>query len=217
MTKPLILGMVVLTALIGLMSPLAADVNSSSDLSSVGVQTRETSLGDLVTDAVTAGAGISLALIPAGSFREITIPKGTVKPDDIVKGLQYPDDKISVIELTGNQITQALERSVSIYSQKNLGFLQVSGISFTFNPGSPKGSRVTSITIDGAKIAGDRKYRVATTEPLADGAYGYFTIWGKNLKPSPTNKTTERAVTDYLSKHNSIDYVRLDRIMVKGK
>jgi len=194
-----------------------AEVNSPSDLSSVGCQVRETGLGDLVADAVRAEAGTSVALVPAGGLREITIPKGKVKAEDVLKCLQYHDDRIAVIELTGAQLTAALERSVSIHPQKNLGFLQVSGIEFKFDPKLPKGSRLMSVMVGKEKIANERKYRVGTTKPLADGAYGYFTIWGKGLKPEIKDKTTAQAVTKFLSGQASVDYQKPNRILAKEK
>jgi len=193
----------------------AADVDSPSDLSSVGCRVRETALGDLVADAVRASGGAPIALVAAGSFREITIPQGKIASADVLKCLQYPDDQVTVIEITGEQLIRALERSVSIYPQRNMGFLQVSGLVFTFDPGAPKGRRVTSVMVGGEKAANDRKYRVATTKPLANGAYGYFTVWGKDQPQESKGKTTEQAVTEFLSARTSVDYRELNRILLK--
>lgn len=194
-----------------------ADVESPSDLSSVGSKIRETSLGDLVTDAVKSAAGAPVVLFPAGGLKEITIPKGTVKTEDVLKCLQYPDDQVVVIEITGDQLTKALERSVFIYPQKNMGFLQVSGMAFTFGPDSPRGSRIISVTIGGQEVVSDRKYRIGMTEPLASGAYGYFTIWGKDQPRELKDKTVAQAVSEFLSQRSSVDYQTANRILQKGK
>ena len=192
-----------------------ADVESPSDLSSVGSQVRETSLGDLVADAFKATAGTTAAIFPAGSLREITIPAGTVRSEDVVKCLQYPNDKIAIIEITGDQLIRALERSVIIYPQKSMGFLQVSGIVFTFDPKAERGSRVVSATIGGERIVKDSKYRIGTTEPLASGAYGYFTIWKKDQIKEVKEKTASQAVKNFLSRRDSVDYQVLNRISLK--
>ena len=207
----LLIAILTLTAIGG----SAAGVESPSALSSVGSQTRETELGDLVADAARSAAGTPVALIPAGSLREITIPKGQVKTDEVLKCLQYPDDQVVVIELTGDQLTRALERSVSIYPQKNMGFLQVSGLVFAFNPKDPKGSRVSSVTVGRQKVANERRYRVATTKPLADGAYGYFTVWGSKLPRELKGKTVAQAVSVFLSQRSSVDYRAKNRILLK--
>jgi hypothetical protein len=53
--------------------------------------------------------------------------------------------------------------------------------------------------IGGQAIEPDRKYKVAMTEPLAVGAYGYFSVWGKN-EPKPVKDITIGvAVKDFLS------------------
>jgi len=216
-TKHRLLAALIAGVAVSALGGAIADVNSPSDLSSVGCQVRETGLGDLVADAVGAEAGAPIALVPAGSLREITIPKGNVKAEDVLKCLQYPDDRIAVIELTGAQLIAALERSVSIHPQKNLGFLQVSGIELKFDPKSPKGSRLISVTVGGEKVANERKYRIGTTKPLADGAYGYFTVWGKGLKPEIRDKTTAQVVTKFLSGRTSVDYQKPNRILTKEK
>jgi len=203
----------VLTAIVAVTVPcVLAEVTSPVDLSSVGAQTRETSLGDLVADAVRAELGTPVALVPAGELREVTIAKGKVNPDDVVACLQYPGDRLAVIELTGDQLIRALERSVSIYPQKNMGFLQVSGIQVRFNPKSPKGSRIVSVKIGAEAVVNDRKYRIAVTRSLASGAYGYFTIWGKDLKPESKEKTASQAVKGYLAGRDSVDYRELKRV-----
>ena len=194
-----------------------AAINSPSDLSSVGCQIREVCLGDLVADAVKSQCGAPAALIPAGSLREITIPKGNFKVEDILKCLQYPDDKLVVMVLTGDQILRGLERSVAVYSQKNLGFLQVSGIAFKFDPDATKGSKVLTATIGGETISKDRKYRIATTASLAYGAYGYFTIWGKDQPKETKDITTEQAVENFLSGKDSVNYQNLNRIVAKSE
>jgi 5'-nucleotidase / UDP-sugar diphosphatase len=195
--------------------PATADVQSASALSSVGCQTQEVELGDLVADSIRNAGQTPIAFLPAGSLKEITIPAGSVKTDDVLECLQYPDDKIAVIELTGDQIARALERSVSIYPQKNMGFLQVSGLSFVFDPQSPKGYRVGSVIVGKDKLIADSKYRVATTQPLADGAYGYFTVWGKNHPSELKEKTVSQAVTEFLSARDSVDYGSKNRIRIK--
>ena len=192
---------------------VSADVQSPADLTSVGCQAQETSLGDLMADAVRASAGTPIAIIPAGGFREITVPKGEIKISEVLKCLQYPNDQIAVMRITGARLLKALERSVSIYPQKNMGFLQVSGLTLTFSPGSPKESRIKSVLVGAEPVVPDRSYRIATTKPLADGAYGYFTIWGDE-HPQMKDKTISQAATDFLSRRTSVDYRVLNRILI---
>ncbi|MHB0912488.1 MAG: 5'-nucleotidase [Armatimonadota bacterium] len=161
-------------------------------VASLGVQTQETVPGDLVADAVLGAGKADVALIPAASLRD-----EECKPEEAVKCLQYPDDKIAVIELSGDEILRALERSVSIYPQKNLGFLQVAGLKFAFDPKAEKNARVVSVQVGGADLDPAKKYKVALPEPLAGGAYGYFTIWGKDREKKLQDVTLGAAVRDF--------------------
>jgi 2',3'-cyclic-nucleotide 2'-phosphodiesterase (5'-nucleotidase family) len=215
MVKRLIL-VVVLFFVSLVMGGLAhADLIAKSPLTSVGAQLGETSIGDLVADAIRDSVHAPIGLLAAGSLREVTIPKGKADASDIRQCIQYPDDKIVVMELTGAEIRQALERSVSIYPQKNLGFLQVSGIRVVIRPENAKGNRIASLAMDSGPFSDDAKYQVATTVPVANGAYGYFTIWDKAEIAKAKTITISQALTDFLAASPSFDYSQADRIVVK--
>lgn len=189
-------------------------------LTSVDSEIKETELGDLISDALRAlDAKAAIAIFPAGSLKDATVPEGEVKADEVKACLKFPEDKTSVLELTGDQILRALERSVGTLPQKNQGFLQVSGLSLTVNPKSPKGSRVSDVKVGKDVIDKEKKYRVITTAPLAKGGHGYFTIWDKKAiveaKADETSMST--AVEQFLSKQNSLDYREKKRIVVKDK
>jgi 2',3'-cyclic-nucleotide 2'-phosphodiesterase (5'-nucleotidase family) len=181
---------------------------SQTTLSTLGMQTQETGLGDLATDALRASTGAQISFIPAGSFKEASVPADRIKYADVNSFLQYSDDSINVMDLTGAQIVKALERSVSLYPQKNMGFLQVSGLTFSFNPKAPRGSRISSVTLDDkTKINPNSRYRVATTHPFANGEYGYFIIWGKDKdKITDSGVSISAAVSNYIAKTDLPDY-----------
>lgn len=195
----------------------ALTFETQTDLTSVGACAKETSLGCLVADALAAAGDVSIALFPGGDFREFTIPKGNVECEEIIKNLFYPDDGLAVIEITGARLKQALERSVSLYPRKHLGFLQVSGISFVFNPESGRGSRVSALMINGKLADPSANYRIAVPESLVRGAYGYFTVWGKSPSSKIVGKTVVVALQDFLSSRTSIDYSKLGRIVAKSE
>ncbi len=198
-------------------APSAADVDLPAPLTSVGSQSKETELGDLVADALHATGKVDAAILPAGSLKETTFPTGRLKTDQLLTCLQYPSDKIAVLELTGEQVLQALERSVGIYPQKNLGFLQVSGLTFSFDPNARKGSRVSSAKIGKRGVHAATKYRVITTLPLARGGHGYFTIWGKDSIKEFRDVSVADAVTRFLRDQARLDYRDAKRITAKGK
>ncbi len=141
----------------------ADDKESSSDL---GAQA--------AADALKAFAGADGAFIAAGMLKD-----GYEKSLDLDSMLLYPEDEMMVVKLTGAQVREALERSVSLYPQPNTSFLQLSGFEATFNKNAADGHRLTSITAGGAPVNNTASYLVAMPSRLAQGGYGYFKIWDK--------------------------------------
>lgn len=84
-------------------------------------------------------------------------------------------DPLWKMEVTGEQILLALENGVSQYPNLEGRFPQVSGISFTFDPSQPSGSRVSenSVLIGGEKLQRTRTYTLCTKGYIAGGKDGY--------------------------------------------
>lgn len=105
---------------------------------------RESMLGDLVSDAMRAGTGADIALLNSGTLRlDRVIPPGPVTNHHIEAIFPFPDQtRIVTFSLTGSQLRRLLEHSVSRGVLGTGGFLQVSGLSFRFDPARPSGSRL---------------------------------------------------------------------------
>ena len=105
---------------------------------------RESMLGDLVTDAMRAGTGADVALLNSGTLRlDKVIPPGRVTNHHIEGIFPFPDQsRVVTFPMTGARLRRVLEHSVSRGVLGTGGFLQVSGLSFTFDPAQPSGRRV---------------------------------------------------------------------------
>ena len=68
---------------------------------------------------------------------------------------------------------KALEHSVSAYPNQLGGFLQVSGLTFKFDPSKPVGSRVVEAKVNGVTLHPYRYYDVATNDFTAAGGDGF--------------------------------------------
>jgi 5'-nucleotidase/UDP-sugar diphosphatase len=108
---------------------------------------RESVLGDLVTDAARAGTGADVGLINAGAMRlDDVIPPGPVSNYQIESVFLFADEtRMITFPLTGARLREVLEHGVSDASLGKGGFLQVSGVSFTYDPRKPVGSRVVGV------------------------------------------------------------------------
>jgi 2',3'-cyclic-nucleotide 2'-phosphodiesterase (5'-nucleotidase family) len=139
----------------------------------------ETNLGDLVADAMRAAVNADFALVQASALQPVTIPAGDLKEDDIRAMIVFADDTITVLQLGGARISDALERSLSMLPYPNKGFLQVSGLKVRFDSEAPPGSRVQSVVVatTNAPLDSAKTYRVAVPESLAKGALGYFRVF----------------------------------------
>ena len=194
---------------------LGASVQLSAPLSSVGDTTQETGLGDVVADAVRETAGADVALVAADEVSETSLPAGSVSDDRFIQSLRYAGDStdtVIVLSLTGAQLRRVLERSVSRAPQPFDGFFQVSGLSLRYDASKPDGSRVTQLAVGGDPVRDARSYRVATTRPVADGSFGYFSLWTSSDIMQDTHTTIAAAVTHYLAEHRTLNAPSNDRI-----
>ncbi len=84
-------------------------------------------------------------------------------------------DAVSVLEVKGSQLIQALENGVSQYPKKEGRFPQVSGIQFSFDESQPSGSRVVpdSVLVRGEQLQLNKSYKLAAKGYIAQGRDGY--------------------------------------------
>jgi 5'-nucleotidase len=138
----------------------------------------ESVLGDLVTDAMRVGTGADIALLNAGTLRlDDAIQPGPITNHQLESIFPFPDQtRIVTFPLTGARLRRLLEHGLSARVLGTGGFLQVSGLSFTFDPARPSGSRVV-----GEVRRGDGKVLAPTDTitaafgvyPACEGGDGY--------------------------------------------
>ncbi|MGQ9700325.1 MAG: 5'-nucleotidase C-terminal domain-containing protein [Candidatus Bipolaricaulaceae bacterium] len=142
------------------------------------VRSVETNLGNLIADAIlwkAQPAGAQMAIWNGGGIRA-SLPAGPVTFGDCMQILPF-GNYIVVLELTGEQIWQALENGVSQVEKTAGRFPQVAGLRFVWDPGKAPGSRVEKVEVflEGAwqPIDLGATYRLATSNFLAAGGDGY--------------------------------------------
>ncbi|HEY8104686.1 MAG TPA: bifunctional UDP-sugar hydrolase/5'-nucleotidase [Gemmatimonadales bacterium] len=131
----------------------------------------ESPLGDLVTDAIRAGTNSDAALLNSGAIRidDILYP-GPFTNYALESLFLFGDEtRIVVVTLTGARVRELLERSLSDGVIGKGGFLQISGLSFAYDPSRPSMSRIVGDMIrpDGEVIGASTPLRVALPTYLA--------------------------------------------------
>lgn len=139
------------------------------------VRSRETNSGNLMGDIMRLGLDADAAFLNGGTIRSDQIhAAGRLCMRDYVSMLPFTDELV-VLRLRGSDVLETLETGVSSWPKREGRFLQVSGITFKFDPGQPSGSRIVpgSVTIAGKPLNLDKNYRVATKAYLRSGKDGF--------------------------------------------
>lgn len=188
------------------------------------VRTKETNLGNLIADGMAAKANESvkthIAMQNGGGIRE-SIDAGEITLGEVLTVLPFGNNLVT-LDLTGQEILDALEHSVSGVETGEGRFLQVSGLKYKYDVSKPAGDRVwfaEAKTDNGFEAIDVKKtYRVATNAFTADGGDGYTMF----KKAKDEGRMTELFVVDYevftsyLAKNNPVSPEVEGRI-IEGK
>lgn len=189
---------------------------TANALTTENIEAEEATFGDLTTDALCDAAGSTIALVPAVVFKQGTIPAGQVTQQDIASLLYDPNESWAVLSLTGAQIRQALERSVSFAPTPRTFFLQVSGLTLVYDPDAMRGRRIKSLRAGFTEIDDAASYEVAMPESLAAGGSGYFTIFDGARRVRTGTEGAARLIDRYITARGSVSYTGQGRIIVGG-
>jgi 2',3'-cyclic-nucleotide 2'-phosphodiesterase (5'-nucleotidase family) len=147
------------------------------------VRTRETTMGNLIADALREALQADVALVNGGGIRGNRLYEAgtTLTRRDILQELPFGNPGV-LIELSGADLLAALENGVSQVEHKAGRFPQISGLRLTYNPEKPAGSRVLDVQVGGKALDRTATYRVATNDFLLKGGDGYSSLsQGKGL------------------------------------
>lgn len=99
------------------------------------VRNQESNLGDFCADALRVFTGADIALINGGGIRT-NINRGNILFNDLYNVMPF-GDMIATGSITGQQLLDVLEFSVSSLPAESGSFMQVSGLRFEVNPSIP--------------------------------------------------------------------------------
>ena len=179
------------------------------------IRRAETNLGDLCADAFLDQAGdADLALLSGGGIR-VSIAKGEITLGDILK--VYPfGNSLTVIEVSGQQVLDALEWSVRAMPEESGGFFQAAGVSFKIDSTIPSPCvadenaffdhidetmerRVRDVLIAGKPLDPEASYKLASTDYLLlNSGDGYTMFKGAKVLQNAV-KLDNQVLIDYIT------------------
>lgn len=177
-------------------------------------RTKETNLGNLMTDAMlakakTIDADTVIALQNGGGIRA-SIDAGDITMEEVLTVMPF-GNALAIMDLTGVEIEAALEHSVSLAPEQNGAFLQAAGLKFTYDSSKAAGSRVTSVEVNegGTFVPLDesKTYAVATNTFTAKGGdnYSMFKTAYEEGRVSEPGFVDWETFTEYLQANPSVN------------
>ncbi|MGG4266953.1 bifunctional metallophosphatase/5'-nucleotidase [Peribacillus simplex] len=186
----------------------ALEAPRSDDGTKPSVRKNETELGNLITDGMLSKAkefnkDAVIAFQNGGGIRA-GIDQGDITLGEILTVLPF-GNTLATMRLSGAEINEALEHSVSLAPKENGGFLHVSGMKFSYDSSKEPGNRVTKVEVQGedgtySKLDATKEYVVATNAFTAKGGDG-FTVFKKAYEEG---RVTDLGLSDW---ENLRDYV----------
>ena len=176
------------------------------------VRRAETNLGDLCADAYRIQSGADIAFVNGGGVRA-NIAAGNITLNDILKVHPF-GNAMCVVEVTGQQILDALEWGARKVPGENGGFLQVSGLSYeihcyiddpclvdenTLCAGIEGERRVQNVLVGGEPIDPEATYTLASHDyMLLNNGDGYTAFEGAKLLQERV-KLDNQVLIDYIT------------------
>ncbi len=135
------------------------------------VRAGETNLGNLLTDAMRDATDADVAISNGGGIRA-SIDVGDITKGDVASVLPFGNALVT-LEITGQEMLDALEIGAAAYPEPNGAFLQISGASYEIDPSEEQGERIKNVMVDGEPLDLGETYLIATNDFIAAGGDGY--------------------------------------------
>lgn len=195
---------------------IAADITRGVQNNGSENRGSESTIGNLIADAqlaATADLDTELALMNPGGIRAdlVYASGGAGDPDGNVTfreaaTVQPFANTLVTFTLTGDQVRQVLEEQ---WQPAGAGrpFLKLGvseGFSYTYDPTAPAGSRITSMTLDGAPVEPEQDIRVVANSFLAAGGDNFTTL-ADGAGRADSGRIDLTAFVDYIGDNSPVE------------
>ena len=190
--------------------------SSNKELKATEARFRDTAILDLIQriQMDVGKADVSMAAVFNPDAR---IDKGSVTVRDIA-GLYVYENTLVVLEVTGQQIKDALEHSAKYFRPYEAGktpadlidpkipaynFDIAEGVTYILNISKPIGQRIENLQFEGKPLAPDRKLRLATNNYRVNGGGGYTMYKGAPVVYRSSDEIRE-LIIDWVERNKNI-------------
>jgi 2',3'-cyclic-nucleotide 2'-phosphodiesterase / 3'-nucleotidase len=189
---------------------------SPEELTAEDARFRDTAILDLV-QKVQLEAGKADVSMVASFNQNARIDKGPVRVRDIAELYVY-ENTLVVLEVTGQQLKDALEHSAKYYTDYQPGktprelindkipaynFDIAEGVTYQLDISKPIGSRIQNLRFKGQPLSLTRKLRLATNNYRVNGGGGY-TMYKNAPVVYRSSEEIRELMVDWLERHKTI-------------
>jgi 2',3'-cyclic-nucleotide 2'-phosphodiesterase (5'-nucleotidase family) len=189
---------------------------SSAELSAQDSRFRDTAIMDLI-QRVQLDAGQADVSVAAPFNLQARIPKGPVTVRDIA-GLYVYDNTLYVLEVTGQQLKDALEHSAKYFRAYVPGkppsdqvddaipafnFDIAEGVTYDLDISKPVGQRIQNLHFHGQPLSPTQKLRLAVNNYRVNGGGGY-TMYKQAPIVSQSSEEIRNLIIDWVERHKQI-------------
>jgi len=183
------------------------------------VRGEESSMGNLIADAMRAAVGADIAIMNGGGIRaDRTYDAGAkLTRRDVLTELPF-GNVTQLTEIPGSQVLAALENGVSLVEKGAGRFPQVSGLTMVYDPSAEAGKRVSEVMVAGAPLEAAKLYKVAVNDFILGGGDGYSALGGgKLITDTGAGALVATDVMTYVEKLGTVKPIVEGRIKLLGK
>lgn len=173
---------------------------------------KDTPMGNLITDSYRNKTHTKIGITANGLIAE-KIYRGAITSADIFRTVSYGYDttsgldfRLATFDIRGSELIKGLEVGLSMIGIDDDFFLQVSGMSFKFNPQNPVGERVilSSVKINHLPLLPNKKYSVTVNEGLLGILISLGGVQVENIQILPVSEYA--GLKDYVRKLRLLFY-----------
>lgn len=201
------------SAMAAVIGTAGTDLDSRQD----SVRTRESTMGNLIADALRIRLKTDVGLMNGGGIRGGgVIPAGApITRRDVLKELPFANVGV-VTALSGADLLAVLENGFSRIGDKAGRFPHLSGMAVVYDPAAPAGSRVVRATVGGKPLDPAATYTVATNDYMLNGGDGYDALKrGKVLVDPSAGTLAATLVMDHIQAQKTVSPAVEGRISEK--